>query len=321
MNEGGTGQLTLYSKVKSVPVNWLWYPYIPFGKISVLQADPGTGKSTLMMHIIGAVSRGGLLPNGKRLAPMHVIYQCSEDGLADTIKPRLEAANADCNNVAFLNEDLTLLTLDDEKLRKAMSEFNVKLLVIDPFQAYLGDADLSNANGMRKILRRLGMWASTYDCAVVLVGHLNKRQGSKEMYRGLGSIDVAASARSVLQIDRDDEGVCVLHHVKSSLAAKGNDVFFTIGNNSEIRWLERTEGSQAETAVNATMVPQTKQEEAVELCVSMLKNGPRSAREMTDALEARHLGEKTIKTAKKIAGIKSYRKEGQWYWELPVSGE
>ena len=81
------GQLRLYSSITETSVDWLWYPYIPFGKLTLIQGDPGCGKSTLMMNIISAVSNGSFVPDGRRLKkPMHVIYQCSEDGAGDTIK-------------------------------------------------------------------------------------------------------------------------------------------------------------------------------------------------------------------------------------------
>lgn len=96
------GKLKLYSGVTETAVDWLWYPFIPYGKLTLLQGDPGCGKSTLMMNLIAAASSGNCSPDGKKLKkPLHVIYQCSEDGISDTIKPRLLNAGADCNNVAF----------------------------------------------------------------------------------------------------------------------------------------------------------------------------------------------------------------------------
>ena len=104
--------LKLYSSIKEIPVDWLWYPYIPYGKLTLLQGDPGGGKSTFIVNIISAVSSGGKLPDGTELAkPLHVIYQCSEDGAADTIKPRLIAAGANCENVAFIDEETSSFTL------------------------------------------------------------------------------------------------------------------------------------------------------------------------------------------------------------------
>ena len=94
--------LTLYSDVKAVPVRWLWYPYIAIGKITLLQGDPGDGKSTMMMHLIAELSTGGATPDGQAFGRPHkIIYQCSEDGAADTIKPRLEACGADCRNISY----------------------------------------------------------------------------------------------------------------------------------------------------------------------------------------------------------------------------
>lgn len=105
-SKGEKGILTLYSDVQATSVRWLWYPFIAVGKITLLQGDPGDGKSTMMMHLIAELSKGGTLPDGKTIGmPQRAIYQCSEDGISDTIKPRLEKCGADCRNVAFINEE------------------------------------------------------------------------------------------------------------------------------------------------------------------------------------------------------------------------
>ena len=99
--------LTLYSEVQSTDVRWLWYPFIAIGKITLLQGDPGDGKSTMMMNLIAELSMGGRTPDGCKIsAPQKVIYQCSEDGVSDTIKPRLERCGADCRKIAFINEEV-----------------------------------------------------------------------------------------------------------------------------------------------------------------------------------------------------------------------
>ena len=216
--------LTLYSEVQSTDVRWLWYPFIAIGKITLLQGDPGDGKSTMMMNLIAELSTGGRTPDGCKIsAPQKVIYQCSEDGVSDTIKPRLERCGADCRKIAFINEEVyNGLTLDDERIRQAIIEFRPRLVVIDPIQAYLGsDSDLQIAGRARKLMRRLGMWAAGYDCAIVLIGHLNKKEGSKGLYRSLGSIDVVAAARSVLQVERDTENPDIRIVHKSDFLAGG----------------------------------------------------------------------------------------------------
>ena len=162
--------LTLYSEVQSTDVRWLWYPFIAIGKITLLQGDPGDGKSTMMMNLIAELSTGGKTPDGCKIGvPQKVIYQCSEDGVSDTIKPRLERCGADCGKIAFINEEVyNGLTLDDERIRQAIIEFRPRLVVIDPIQAYLGsDSDLQIAGRARKLMRRLGMWAAGYDCTEI----------------------------------------------------------------------------------------------------------------------------------------------------------
>jgi len=235
--------LTLYSEVQSTDVRWLWYPFIAIGKITLLQGDPGDGKSTMMMNLIAELSTGGKTPDGCKIGvPQKVIYQCSEDGVSDTIKPRLERCGADCRKIAFINEEVyNGLTLDDERIRQAIIEFRPRLVVIDPIQAYLGsDSDLQIAGRARKLMRRLGMWAAGYDCAIVLIGHLNKKEGSKGLYRSLGSIDVVAAARSVLQVERDAENrdIRIVHQIKNSLAPTAEDIRFSISADKGFRWLE-----------------------------------------------------------------------------------
>lgn len=150
-----TGIFTLYSDVEATAVRWLWYPFIAVGKITLLQGDPGDGKSTMMMNLIAELSKGGTMPDGKQVGiPQKVIYQCSEDDASDTIKPRLETCGTDCRNVAFINEEMNSgLMLDDERIRKAIIQFRPKLVVIDPIQAYLGsDSDLQIAGRARKLM-------------------------------------------------------------------------------------------------------------------------------------------------------------------------
>ena len=317
------GQLKLYSSVTETAVDWLWYPYIPFGKITMIQGDPGCGKSTLMMSIISAVSNGSVAPDGRKLKkPMHVIYQCSEDGLSDTIKPRLTAAGADCANVAFLDEEINWVTLNDDSVRRAIADFNAKLLVIDPVQAYLGEADIASASGMRKVLRQLSLWAAMYDCAVVLIGHLNKKQNSKELYRSLGSIDLVATARSVIQVERlQNDSISVIHHVKSSLSPKGRDLFFSIDASRKLEWLDidPDKYSGNDVAVDEAQEKMTKQSRAADILRVMLADGPVAVSEIHALFNKEKISERTIINTKKLMGIKSIKKDGVWYWQIPKS--
>ena len=98
-------RITYYNAVSSKEVDWLWYPYIPYGKITILQGDPGEGKSTMMMQLAALITTGKAMPDGSGdKIPGNVIYQAAEDGIEDTIKPRLEAAGADCRNSRMKNQ-------------------------------------------------------------------------------------------------------------------------------------------------------------------------------------------------------------------------
>lgn len=323
-----TRLLTFYSDVKSVPVNWLWYPYIAIGKITLLQGDPGDGKSTMMMNLISELSRGGATPDGKALGrPQRIIYQCSEDGVRDTIKPRLETCGADCRNIAFINEEIYGgLTLDDERIRDAIIEFRPQLVVIDPIQSYIGnDSDLQIAVRARKLMRRIGMWASTYNCAIVLIGHLSKKERSKELYRGLGSIDVVASARSVLQVERDeqDEDIRYVKQIKNSLAPKGDDLSFEIRSVTGFRWRQVSERKEDQktlgTDTTTELLPKNKHELAALLLKKALANGPMESTDIRKIMADYRIGEKTLNDVKQELGIKPYRKMRIWYWSLPNS--
>ncbi len=319
------GLLTYYSDVKAEPVRWLWYPYIAISKITLLQGDPGDGKSTMMMNFIAELSKGGATPDGVAFGRPHkIIYQCSEDGASDTIKPRLDAAGADCRNIAFINEEIYGgLTLDDERIRNAIIECAPQLVVIDPIQSYIGnDSDLQIAVRARKLMRRIGMWASTFNCAIVLIGHLSKKEGTKELYRGLGSIDVIASARSVLQVERDnrDEDIRIVRQIKNSLGPKGNDIRFEIRPETGFRWLQASEYIERENSpVKKTdeYIPKNKHELTAMLLKKVLANGPVDSMEIKKLMAEYRVGEKTMNDVKNELGIKPYRKMRVWYWTLP----
>ena len=319
----GGSVISLYSDVKIAPVKWLWYPFIAVGKISLLQGDPGDGKSTMMLRLIAEMSKGGKTPDGQSFGrPQRVLYQCSEDGVADTIKPRLVASGADCNNVAFINEEVySGLTLDDERLRQAIIEFRPRLVVIDPIQAYIGcDSDLQIAGRARKLMSRLGMWASTYDCAIVLIGHLNKKEGTKGLYRSLGSIDVVAAARSVLQVEHhsDNPDVRIVRQIKNSLGPSGAEIWFEINVDTGFMWLEPGQLIEKPDPSSPVEEPEfhSKLEYAAFLIKKILSDGDVLSREVFTRLSEQGIGRKTAEEAKKTLGIKSYRKMRQWYWSL-----
>lgn len=312
--------LRSYSEISPVRVDWLWFPYIAYGKITVLQGNPGDGKSHVGIQLAAALSAKDFLPDGTKLpSEEHVIYQCAEDGLADTIKPRLIAAGANCRNVAFLDEEF--LTLDDEKIREAMADFNARLLVIDPLQAYLGNSDISSSSCIRRIMNRLSRWAGFYNCAVLIIGHLNKKEGTNDLYRGLGSIDVTASARSVLQLeqDPDDPETRIIKQVKNSLARKGENVMFRIIPGHGIEWMgiDHSQNTELSWEYSTREIKGSKQSDAATFLRAILLNGPVLSTEIEKKAEEMDFCIKTVRIVKTNLGIQSLRKGGKWYWVLP----
>lgn len=227
--------------VEAKELDWLWYPYIPYGKITIVQGDPGEGKTTFVLHLAALLTKGEALPcDDKENPPINVIYQTAEDGLEDTIKPRLVEAGADCSRIKVIDESTDPLTMSDERLEQAIIETGAKLIILDPIQAYLGaEIDMHRANEIRPILKRLGAIAEQHICAVVLIGHMNKSSGSKSAYRGLGSIDFQATARSVLVVGRlkDNPQTRVIAHDKSSLAPEGQSIAFELDKDTGFKWI------------------------------------------------------------------------------------
>lgn len=316
--------LTLYSEVQSTDVRWLWYPFIAIGKITLLQGDPGDGKSTMMMNLIAELSTGGKTPDGCKIgAPQKVIYQCSEDGVSDTIKPRLERCGADCKKIAFINEEVyNGLTLDDERIRQAIIEFRPRLVVIDPIQAYLGsDSDLQIAGRARKLMRRLGMWAAGYDCAIVLIGHLNKKEGSKGLYRSLGSIDVVAAARSVLQVERDTENpdIRIVHQIKKTVLRLRLRTFnFPFLPKKGFQWMECRPQLIEKQQQDIELRFDSEQQKAVYWIKHFLEKGDMSANEIYCRLDNEGISKRVARMVKNGNGNPLLPEEAEMVLECSV---
>ena len=305
------------SDVELTPVDWLWKPYLPFGKLSVLQGNPGEGKTYFAMHLAAACTNGKLLPNMERLEPFNVIYQTAEDGLGDTVKPRLIEAGADLDRVLVIDDSDVQLTLSDERIEKAIIENNAKLVIIDPIQAYLGaDVDMNRANEVRPIFMRLGQVAQRTGCAILLIGHLNKAAGMQSLQRGLGSIDIAAAVRSVMFIGKlkHDPTMRILTHEKSSLAPPGVSLAFSLGDEGGFRWVGEYDITADEMLSGIEPQRETKTQQAKDLICTLLAGGKRVLSEDIDkaALE-RGIPGRTVRDAKRELGdaLKSKIVEGR----------
>ena len=312
-----TVKIIRMSDVELTPVEWLWKPYLPFGKLSVLQGNPGEGKTYFAMHLAAACTSGKLLPNMERMEPFNVIYQTAEDGLGDTVKPRLIEAGADLDRVLVIDDSDVQLTLSDERIEKAIVENNARLVIIDPIQAYLGaDVDMNRANEVRPIFMWLGQVAQRTGCAILLIGHLNKAAGMQSLQRGLGSIDIAAAVRSVMFIGKlkHDPTMRILTHEKSSLAPPGASLAFSLGDEGGFRWVGEYDITADEMLSGIEPQRETKTQQAKDLICALLAGGKQVLSEDIDkaALE-RGIPGRTVRDAKRELGdaLKSKIVEGR----------
>ena len=312
-----TVKIIRMSDVELTPVEWLWKPYLPFGKLSVLQGNPGEGKTYFAMHLAAACTNGKLLPNMERMEPFNVIYQTAEDGLGDTVKPRLIEAGADLDRVLVIDDSEVQLTLSDERIEKAIIENNARLVIIDPIQAYLGaDVDMNRANEVRPIFMRLGQVAQRTGCAILLIGHLNKAAGMQSLQRGLGSIDIAAAVRSVMFIGKlkHDPTMRILTHEKSSLAPPGVSLAFSLGDEGGFRWGGEYDITADDMLSGIEPQRETKTQQAKDLICALLAGGKQVLSEDIDkaALE-RGIPGRTVRDAKRELGdaLKSKIVEGR----------
>ena len=317
-------KLLTMSDIPAEEVRWLWYPYLPRGKITIIQGDPGEGKTTFVLALASLLTRGLPAPgNTESQPPMNIIYQTAEDGLADTVKPRLTALGADCSRVLVIDESERELTLSDRRLAQAIQETGAGLLVLDPIQAYLGDGvDMHRANEVRPIFKRLGQLAEQTGCAIVLVGHMNKMQGAKSAYRGLGSIDFRAAARSVLLVGRskDDAETRVVVHDKGSLAPEGASILFSLHADTGFSWSGFCDTTASEL-LSGSSPAATKTEQAERLLLELLEKGEVSSEELVRRSSALGISERTLKIAKQNQGVVSIRRGGRWYAKLPDTSQ
>ena len=330
-------------------IEWLLYPFIPYGKVTIIQGDPGEGKTTMVLQIIAKLTRGepifpvtdttmkikekrsnevnsgndGLdgednMQEQSSMSPVNVIYQTAEDGLGDTIKPRLLAAGADCSRVLVIDDSDQPLTMADARLEEAIVQTKAKMVVLDPIQGFLGaEVDMHRANEIRPLMKRVAVLAEKYHCAVILIGHMNKNSNGKSSYRGLGSIDFQAAARSVLIVGRvkDEPEVRVVCHTKSSLAPEGTSIAFRLDKNNGFEWIGEYDIS-ADELLNGDGRGQ-KSRKAKEFLLEILANGGMTQKKIAEEAETRGIKSKTLWNAKRELEIDSVKRGKQWYWMLP----
>ena len=312
-------QMIKMSEIQSQEVSWLWYPFIPYGKLTIVQGDPGDGKTTLILNIAAKLSKGEGLDSEMKLSePVNVIYQSAEDGLADTVKPRLELAGADCERILVIDEKEKSLSMVDERLERAIVQTKARMLILDPIQAYLGGGmDMNRANEARDMTKKLGALAEKYQCAIVLIGHMNKAAGNKAAYRGMGSIDFFAVARSVLLVGRveGEPNIRAVVQIKNNLAAFGHPKAFALSEDG-FQWFGDYEIT-ADEVLGGIAPKANKMEQAKRLLRELaLTSDAIQSNEIFDMADEQGISKRTLENAKRELGIRARKINNSWYWEL-----
>jgi putative DNA primase/helicase len=335
------------SDVKEQEISWFWQPYVPYGKIIVLDGDPESGKTFLALKIAAAVTTGGVLPEyglpGQKHKPANVLFMTGEDGLADTIVPRFRKVGGNPENFYVIQglvhheegkDTYSSITLQDiPQFEYAMKTYKPGLLIVDPFSAFLGeDVDLHRDNEMRPVLERIGKLAEKHKCAVILIRHLNKTNAQAQ-YRGMGSIAISASARSImlatkdprpeelLSLDassiEDSRSRCLLFHVKCNITAKGKSFAYSIGEDG-LRF-----GTTVDMAPEEALYPskvKTPRQTAAGFLQEFLAE-PKPVTEVRAAGRALGFSEATLERASKVLDIaKAPGGFGKgWLWALTAA--
>lgn len=313
------------SQVQDEETSYLVDPYLPAGAFCLLEGDPGVGKSYVAAAIGAAVTRGrvpdlGVQAVGRVSGPRRVLYVTAEDKQS-TLRARFAGQGANLDLVLVVSETVTLKDLDG--LARLVETHAPALVVIDPIHALFEGVSMTSANAVRVALTPLLRLAAAHGVSLIAIRHLAKAGRGKALYRGIGSIDFSAAARSVLRVGEDPSGIGskVLVHVKNSLGPLGPSLEFEIEDRLE--WLGRSEL----TAQNLdARPPANRGRSALELAQAFieeqLKAGPRPANEVRAAASKARIAERTLERAQKALGVAHVRLngggrgQGKWLWSI-----
>lgn len=330
------------SDIEAKPIHWLWPGRIARGKLTMIAGNPGLGKSQLTVDIAAIVSTGGQWPVDHALCESgNVLILSAEDGAEDTLRPRLEAAEANLDKIFIIDAVKESskegvkhrsfnLKVDIERLAQVLEKTtNVAAIFIDPLTSYLGEVDSHKTADVRALLSPLSKLAEKYNTAIICVSHLNKGGSTEALMRVTGSLGFVAAARAAYVVtgDKDDKRKRLLLPLKNNLGNDETGFAFNVepcclGNGiptSRIRWLSEIVTITANEAVAAqSELPKSKntREEEKEFLREMLVEGPKSAEDIKrNAAEAGYSW-RTIERAKKDLEIKPIRIDGHWVWPL-----
>jgi len=314
-------ELVPMAGVKTEKVDWLWPQRIPIGKVTLIEGDPGIGKSTVTLAVATALSLGKGLPGMPNVPRGVTLLMSAEDGLADTVKPRLEMLGADTSMIFAIEKPVTFDYQGCSNLDAKIAECVARLVIIDPLFAYFSiKTDIHKANETRAVMSRLAAIAACRRCAILAVRHLTKGGRDKSIYRGQGSIDLTAACRSVLLVGADpsDRRRRAVVQIKNNLTAMAPPIGYEIVE-GQFAWT----GASDLTAERILASEQSSSDglpidDAMEFLRELLADGPVVQKKVVSEAREQGISERTLYRAKTELKVKSRKQRaGGWAWELP----
>lgn len=320
-------------------VSWLWPGRIPLGKLTILDGDGGLGKSTVLLDLAARLSTGEPLPDGPALERAGTVLLSIEDGLADTTRPRLDAAGADLTRIVALtdvpdehgNPQLPSIPEDIDAIERAIMTVDARFVVIDPVMSYLSGGTNSHADHeVRRALTPLASLAERSGAAIVVVRHLNKTAGGKAIYRGNGSIAFIGIARAGLIIaeDPDDEFRRVLAVSKTNLGPRPVSLAYRLVDNgagvARVSWEGISHHHADDLLAQRDEEERSDMSDAEAFLRDALAQGARPAADLITEARRLSISERTLRNVKARLHIKSekeHRGGGQWVWYIPPPPE
>lgn len=322
------------SQIKSRKVEWLWEPYIPKKKITILSGDPGVGKSWVSLALAAEISKEVSEINGLQAHSANVLLLTAEDGPEDTIRPRLDNLGGDLDRIKIAavieNDDsVTPAIVDLERqivrLEQLITLTKPALVIVDPIQAFLNSSVNTNrTESVRQVLQPLASLASYYNTAFLVIRHLRKSQTARAIHNGMGSIDFTAAARSELLVGETNDGKKVIIHIKTNLSQKGGSIEFSIKDNV-FSWEGPCEIDYSDLQPISASESKSQQKIAEKLLHNLLSAGPKPATVVQEEANRLGISKSTLQRAKQALTIESDRisdgNNGGGYWEWSLDEE
>ena len=307
-------------------IEWLWQPYIVKGNLNIIMGDGGVGKSYLITWLVSAISKGAKIPFSMEYFKLgKSILQNSEDDPDDTILPRLQKNDVDVSKIGAFNEEKEFLEVQQiKRLEDRIKEFKPEIVILDPIQSFVGDINNNSQTEVKKALKPLKQLARKYNCAILMVMHLNKNNSAKASQRANGSSEYITSSRSAILVTENPENTSerLFIPVKSNLMKESekNTLSFKISDNGKIEWLENKGKINADDVLNSFETQDVLQSIAKGFIIGALSRGDILATDLKNLVLNNGISEKMYNITKaklnKEDIIDSYQKEKRYYWTL-----